>query len=393
MTNSSLRPRKIGVALSGGGVRAAAFHAGVFRWLAEAGLLEQVRHVSSVSGGSLFTGLIYHLSGYCWPTSEQYLNSVYPQLKECLTLKSLQKDAICRLIFNPLNWRFLLSRANVLAQSIEELWGIHGVLEQLPLHPIWSINATTAENGKRFRFKNRTGGDYEIGYADFADFALARAMAVSAAFPGGIGPLTLDTASHSWRKRDSWDSTTPPEECAPPFPHVHLYDGGLYDNLGIEPLFDVGGRKIKESAGDIDFVMVSDAGAPLNRLLLPNFLRWRRLKRFMDIVMDQARALRVRAFVKFLQQNNSAGMYLQIGSDPIDRIKRYGSSGNGVTHLNELQWLSQEEVSYVSKLPTTLKKMRLADFDIAARHGYETTKWNFELFVNLEFTSPTHRLT
>jgi hypothetical protein len=43
---------RLGLALSGGGFRATLFHLGVVRYLHEAGLLPQVRHVASVSGGS-----------------------------------------------------------------------------------------------------------------------------------------------------------------------------------------------------------------------------------------------------------------------------------------------------------------------------------------------------
>ena len=64
----SVRNKKaIGLALSGGGVRAAAFHAGVLRYLAEQKLLEQVVHISSVSGGSLFIGIVFQHSSCCWP--------------------------------------------------------------------------------------------------------------------------------------------------------------------------------------------------------------------------------------------------------------------------------------------------------------------------------------
>ena len=49
----------IGIALSGGGIRATIFHLGLFKWLAENGLLEEVKRVSSVSGASLCVGLIY----------------------------------------------------------------------------------------------------------------------------------------------------------------------------------------------------------------------------------------------------------------------------------------------------------------------------------------------
>ena len=55
----SMELHNIGIALSGGGIRATIFHLGLFKWLAENGLLEEVKRVSSVSGASLCVGLIY----------------------------------------------------------------------------------------------------------------------------------------------------------------------------------------------------------------------------------------------------------------------------------------------------------------------------------------------
>ncbi|HEY2342964.1 MAG TPA: patatin-like phospholipase family protein, partial [Chthoniobacteraceae bacterium] len=45
--------KKIGLALSGGGFRATLFHLGLIRFLRDAGLLGQVSHITSVSGGSI----------------------------------------------------------------------------------------------------------------------------------------------------------------------------------------------------------------------------------------------------------------------------------------------------------------------------------------------------
>uniref|UniRef100_UPI0028AFC3BB patatin-like phospholipase family protein n=1 Tax=Massilia sp. TaxID=1882437 RepID=UPI0028AFC3BB len=191
----------LSVALSGGGVRAAAFHAGVMRYLAEQGRLEDVVHVSSVSGGSLFVGMVFSLTGYKWPSSEAYLTEVFPCFRQILTTQSLQWSALRRLVFNPLNWRFLLSRANVLAYAIEATWGVRGELAAIGKSPTWSINCTTAETGRRFRFKRMTMGDYELGYANAEEFSLAKAMAISAAFPGGIGPLSVKTKDFQWEKR------------------------------------------------------------------------------------------------------------------------------------------------------------------------------------------------
>jgi len=61
---------KIGLALSGGGVRALVFHLGVLKRLAQENLLEEITQISSVSGGSLGTGLIYNLNDLKWPSSK-----------------------------------------------------------------------------------------------------------------------------------------------------------------------------------------------------------------------------------------------------------------------------------------------------------------------------------
>ena len=50
MTNDG---KKIGLALSGGGYRAAAYHIGALRALHKLGVLNKVDYISSVSGGSI----------------------------------------------------------------------------------------------------------------------------------------------------------------------------------------------------------------------------------------------------------------------------------------------------------------------------------------------------
>lgn len=372
---------RIGLALSGGGVRAAAFHAGVLRYLAEQHQLEKIIHVSSVSGGSLFMGLVLSAAQYNWPSSSGYLSAVLPRVRELLTTKSLQHGAMHRLLFNPLNWQFLLSRANVVAQTIRSLWGIDAPLGRIAARPIWSINGTTAETGRRFRFKARRMGDYELGYADAATFSLASAMAVSAAFPGGIGPLAINAHDFQWFKRPHWDAPEEEEHHLLPFAQLHLYDGGLYDNLGIEPLFDVGTQLLKNAEpGQINYIVVSDAGAALRRAPLPHIFNPFRFKRIADIALDQTRALRVRAFVNFLKRHPADGAYLQLGASPVETIKRFVRGRENVAErLLDLDWLQVSAVETAARYPTTLRRMSASDFDLLARHGWETARWNDEL--------------
>ena len=344
MTSSS---KPIALALSGGGIRAMVFHLGVLKHLAERGLLESVERVSTVSGGSLLVGLMLQQNQMRWPTSEQFLTHSLPTLREALCTRSLQWGAARRLL-NPLNWTFLLSRANLLALALQQEWQVTSSLADLPEGPEWSINGTTAESGKRFRFKRLDIGDYTTGYASAAHFPLASALAVSAAFPGGFGPLALKVESYEWRKR-TWDA--PPESAgpiAPAFSRLHLYDGGVYDNLGLEPFFDAGRQSPKQ---DGCYIICSDAGAPL----APGFdmgpLNAFRLMRVADIMSDQSRSLRVRTLVHYLQQTPASGAYLNINT-PVT------ANGDG------------QSTKFASSFPTTLRRLGYNEFDKLAAHGY-----------------------
>lgn len=336
----------IALALSGGGIRAMVFHLGVMKHLAERGLLEAVERISTVSGGSLLIGLLLQQNGLRWPSSEQFLSHSLPTLRNSLCTRSLQWGA-ARQLLNPMNWRFILSRANLLALALRNEWHVHGSLADLPETPEWSINGTTAENGKRFRFKRKDIGDYTLGYAPAATFPLSNALAVSAAFPGGFGPLTLNTSQFEWWKRP-WDAPADSAQTIrPEYQHLHLYDGGVYDNIGLEPFFDVGRQKTKVEGY---YIVCSDAGA----LLAPGFnmgpLNVFRLKRVADIMSDQSRSLRVRAFANYIQCTPIAGAYLSIGG------------------LMSAQ-LTGSDARFSASFPTTLRRLNTNEFDRILNHG------------------------
>lgn len=342
--NVSHKP--IALALSGGGIRAMVFHLGVLRHLAERGLLESVERISSVSGGSLLVGLLLAQNGMRWPTSERFLSHSLPTLRVALCERSLQWGAV-RQLLNPLNWRFLLSRANLLALSLRHEWQVTSTLADLPELPEWSINGTTAESGKRFRFKRSDIGEYTLGYTSAVRFPLASALAVSAAFPGGFGPLTLETDRYVWRKREWNAPAETAESTIPPYRRLHLYDGGVYDNMGLEPFFDAGRQALKQ---DGCYLICSDAGAPLAQGFDIGPLNVFRLKRVADIMSDQSRSLRVRTLVHYLQQSPSAGAYLGIN----------------------MPFLSSKNCSlatFASSFPTTLRRLNADEFDKLAAHG------------------------
>lgn len=336
----------IALALSGGGIRAMVFHIGVMKHLAERGLLEDVAKVSTVSGGSLLVGLLLQQNQMRWPTSEQFLARSLPALRASLCTRSLQWGA-ARQLLNPMNWRFLLSRANLLARALQREWQVQEALADLPQAPEWSINGTTAENGKRFRFKRHNIGDYTLGYASAERFPLASALAVSAAFPGGFGPLTLDARQFEWRRRSWNDPPDAAKSVEAAFLRLHLYDGGVYDNIGLEPFFDAGRQRPKH---DGVFIICSDAGAPLASGFSQGPLNVFRLKRVADIMSDQSRSLRVRSFSNYLQQTPFSGAYLYINT-PISAPEKCPSA------------------QFAASFPTTLRRLHFDEFDRIAAHG------------------------
>jgi NTE family protein len=354
MTTS--RSMSIVLALSGGGTRAMVFHLGVLQLLSERKLFERVTRISTVSGGSLLVGLMLQENRLKWPASETFSEVVLPNLRRKLCASSLQWAAV-RQLFNPKNWKYLLARANLLAFALENEWGVKARLSDLPPKPEWSINGTTAENGKRFRFKSDSLGDYSIGYASPGDFPLSSALAVSAALPVGFGPLRLETRHFSWKRRPWGVPVSEDKTIELAYRYLHLYDGGVYDNLGLEPFFDSGQGKSKRSH---EIIIASDAGSPLaNRFEIPALSPYR-LKRVADILSEQSRALRVRTFSHYVQETPGRGAYLCINTPVSDC----------------------DSVEFATCFPTTLRRLGIEEFDRLFEHGYNVAR-NTEGILNI----------
>ena len=106
------------------------------------------------------------------------------------------------------------------------------------------------------------------------------------------------------------------------FARIHLYDGGVYDNLGLEPFFDAGfGPKPK-----IDGIIIaSDAGAPLPVGFAMGRLSLFRLKHVADIMSDQVRALRARGLLAYATREPGRAAYLRIGATAREVAERAGA--------------------------------------------------------------------
>ena len=280
---------KIGLALSGGGIRAAVFHCGVLQRLAIDNMLEEVWAISTVSGGSLVSGLIWSENKLKWPTSTEYLQVVLPAIKQHITGTNIEKEYFWATLSAP--WLWNRGRAHLLARAMEKNWRISGRLNQLEDKPLWSINTTCYETGKNWRFSQEKMGDYVTKYVARPTVTIADAIAASAGVPGIIGPLVIKSKEHTWTEYGGTTITKTPHK------QYKLWDGGVYDNLGVEALF-----KPREGLQKgIELLLVSDASAPLGikSWSAGGILRTvRRGGRLLDIPRNQVRGLYARMLVK-----------------------------------------------------------------------------------------------
>jgi NTE family protein len=386
---------KIGLALSGGGFRATVFHLGVLARLAEAGRLADVTFLSTVSGGSLCIALIHALNDYRWPTSDDFLKEILPTARELLTTRDFQRSMIARVLRNPL--RIFETRADDLSYLMQSLWGLSAHLSDLPAEPRWMINATTCETGKNWRWERFRMGDFLFGYSyDTQNIRLADAVASSAGFPGLIGPLVFDTRPYRWfRYKDRARTLADPETqrqrltepVAPAFPIVHLWDGGVYDNHGLEGLHDF----IHGWREDIEFFIVSDgAGRAQPESYSPGVKALMRIS--IGIMMDQVRSLRSRAIVERMLNHEDRGAFLQTGNTCRSILTDAGLPQQEIDRACA-DSMEDEQATLAAAMPTVIRKLAGEEFERLFRHGFEVADYTLFGYHPEEFSHMSYAAT
>lgn len=271
----------LGLCLSGGGYRAMLFHAGALARLNDANLLSKIYMISSVSAGSIASGLL----AYVWPKlifeDGFAVNFKTEYLDKIVQFSQVFADApsIVKGVLNPFS---SAAREAVKVLEAKLLEGSHPTLKSLPVHPWFVFCASNLSTGSLFRMSNRYIADYRIGMSSKADLPLAVAIAASAAFPPVLSPLPLDLSQFEWEDEKVDLSIGDP---VPPGRAV-LTDGGVYDNHGIEPALK-----------RCDCVLVSDAGAPWQYSGKSFWNYVSQLKRVLDTSDNQVRSLRRRSLL------------------------------------------------------------------------------------------------
>jgi len=306
---------RTGLALSGGGFRATLFHIGGLWRLNDSGLLVRLGEVTAVSGGSITAAWL----GAVWPELSfdetgraiEFAERVADPLR-ALCSRAIDAGTILRGLLNPAK-----RPSDYLTRAYEQ--GLFGArtLQDLPASgegPRITLYATNLRTGVSVRLSRPYLGDYRLGLVDAPPLGLARAVAASSAFPPLYVPVVVKLDPALWREvqgADLYRRRSLRET-------LYLGDGGIYDNLGLERIWNRCGT-----------VLVSDAGAPLAVTESAFWLRWSQLaraKRTLDISVEQNRALRKRKLIEDFASGARRGAYWGIATEVAD----YGLATQGL---------------------------------------------------------------
>jgi NTE family protein len=302
---------KIGIALSGGGFRAALFHIGVLARLAELDLLRGVEVISTVSGGSII-GAYYYLKvkellegrrqDGAIPSAAAYLRIV--QEVEVGFLAAVQKNMRMRAFGDRRKNARMLREGYSPTERMGELYTQHFFaplfdreifLKDLPVQAVHGsqtgckiprliLNATTLNNGHLWQFTGEFVGEAVWQYdqtlmdkryfnsdgnspgqrARLNGITLGQAVAASCCVPGLFEPLSLSGLYET-------ELGEAIEVC--------LVDGGVFDNQGLVSLFDE----------NCTHIVCSDASDPLKKELNPPTRMLNVAMRANEIMMDRIR--------------------------------------------------------------------------------------------------------
>jgi NTE family protein len=290
----------IGLCMSGGGYRAMMFHLGVVWRLYDSGVLQKVDRISSVSGGSITSGMLAlkwrELSFDPAKLNNDFVPKVVAPLRE-LADETLDVEAVLIGLFLPGS-----ISDRVVAAYKRHLYG-EKTLQDLPDKPRFVFNATNIQTGVLWRFSKPYMRDYLVGEVKNPTVPLAKAVAASSAFPPVLSPVELRLDPNSFTPNSG------PLQQKPFTSKVMLGDGGIYDNLGLETVWK-----------RYQTVLVSDAGSKLEAEPEPKTDWARHSFRVLNLIDSQVRALRKRQVIGSYMAppadaNHRKGAYWSIRTD------------------------------------------------------------------------------
>lgn len=416
---------RIGVALSGGGHRAALFGLGVLLYLADAGKNDQVVAISSVSGGSLTNGFIAQTLDYRSASGQEFREAAAPLARRLARTGTLFSAALTRVYLAVLavsvlalggvwllpwqrGWRvaaFVLALITFVA-----LAGARGlVCSKAFARTLYSpagqptklaschrsldhvICAAELHAGENVYFSPSFVCSYRLGWGHPGDLPLHVAVQCSAALPGAFPPRWLPTSPFGFIQ---------PRPAAAGATRMALVDGGVYDNmadqwaLGLEararrwPEHTKGLQRPEETV-----IVNASAGLewrPIWRLRIPILGELLALLRDKTILYDNGNAVRRELAVLRFGAGAPTGALVHIAQSPLRVARAFAESSDlriaaraatiiGQLGADEAAW--EQLAAQGSRLGTRLWGFKGSAGAALLRHGYALAMANLHVLL------------
>ena len=379
--------RNVGLALSGGGSRAIAFHLGCLRALRDRGVLDRVQVVSAVSGGSVIAAMYAYGQGSFADFDRSVVASLKRGIQQDILLKMLNPAVavrtagtiavsgsaalgadLSRLAFNSAS-TLLGLRGQQLARKIrklqpplcrhssmttafetvlrDRLFGSTSVTAARRDEIDVVLNAAELRSGSAFRFGSRESGCWRYGVIADNAVAIAHAVAASAAYPVLL-PAIDETVTFTDRKGTQSKR------------RILLTDGGVFDNLGVSALEPGSAGEVGYNHFAPDYIICCDAGQGLFEDYPIPYLWGARMARAFESVFRKAGNATQNRLHLLASTNRLKGFVLcylgqidtRVPDAPVDLVRR-------------------EEVF---EYPTDFSAMCVEDIDRLAKRGEQLTR-------------------
>lgn len=400
--------KKIGLSLSGGGYRAAAFHLGTLKKLDDLGILPKVDVISTISGGSI-TGAAYalHQGSY-----DDFHNKMKFKFAKNNVIKFIFKSLIFLrtialilsfltlaiylsfTIYAPytylliaafllviIKFQFLIFPVSIVIEKAYDRFFFEGKkLEDLNEKPTLAIGSSNLHTGRPFTFSRNKMSDsaysYEFGKPIFfksKDFPIARAVMASSCVPFAFSPVKI-SKEFFFNKEEA-------KKIKPV-----LVDGGVYDNQGIQKLTQMG------SNFECDIIITSDAGGNFRGDdKYPNTIKL--LMRTVDLFMYRIKAFQMQQNI----YNNTTSFgrpiaYYSLGWKPANLISGFIKNLKKGTILQEVLdgnnldplWIANPDLYEQAIIDQLEKNTRYASI---ISTGLKDTEWEIATKVGTNLTS------
>lgn len=225
--------KEVGIALSGGGSRAIAFHYGVFEALHDLKIDQKIDVISAISGGAII-GALWNLYASDWNRFSAKVD---------LVLSDGLESSLFKKLWHPILFLSTIGKlgidTDILANVLDKKVFDFIKLQDIPKKPLLILNATELKTATNFKFSKTVCGTYkEKGF--LPELRLSQAVACSAAYPlyFRVKKIKLNEANY-----------------------VYLTDGGAYDSIGASALMpDKDDKSILVQR--CKTVIISDASLP-----------------------------------------------------------------------------------------------------------------------------------